>query len=112
MTGHPTALGQAWEQSLGFSLATVSADGAPSQGCGQSGSQRAVGWCGHYLQFGAVHGHCVLAQESERALKWGKCDFAGLFSWLGKENFSHIRGQEWDFPLPAPLAIRTETPAQ
>lgn len=76
-------------------------------------AQSAAGCCDHYLQLGAAHGHCVQAQESERALKCGKkLILQVFFSWLGKEGFVHIRGQEQDFPLCAPLAIRTERPVQ
>lgn len=67
---------------------TGSADGAPSQGCGQSSSQHAAGCCGRCLQLGAAHGYCVQAQESERALKWGKKIYFARFSSaiLGRRN--------------------------
>lgn len=53
------------------------------------------------------------AHESERALKCRKKLILQVFFWwLGKEGFVRIRGQEQDFPLPAPLAIRTERPVQ
>lgn len=72
MTGHPTALGQSGNGPWLSARATGSADGAPSQGYGQSGSQRAVGCCGHYLQHGAAHGHSVHLEESGRTQKKGK----------------------------------------
>lgn len=56
MTSHQAAWDKPGNASWASISVTDSADGAPSQGCGQSSSQHAVGSCGHYLQLGAAHG--------------------------------------------------------
>lgn len=110
MTNSPTAWDKPGSGPWVSAWATGSADGAPSQGYGQSSSQTAGGCCGHYWQLGAVHGRCVHLEESERDLKQGKkLILQGFFfCWLRRKSLNKKTGM--DLPDPVPIAIRNERP--
>lgn len=76
-------------------------------------AQHAVGSCGHYLQFGAAHGHCVKAQESRERSKNGKKQILqGFLLTIWKGEVCSYRRMRLGLSLPARIAIRTERPVQ